>query len=43
MDGNGMEQTICLQLGNKPKNLLRGEEKKASERAGLALLKVASH
>jgi len=39
MDGNGIEQTICLQQGYKPKNLLRGEEQKASELGWLALLK----
>jgi hypothetical protein len=33
---DGMEQTICLQQRNKPKNLLRGGEEKASK---LALLK----
>lgn len=33
---DGMEQTICLQQRNKPKNLLRGDEEKASE---LALIK----
>ena len=32
---DGMEQTICLQQRNKPKNLLRGGEEKASELAPL--------
>jgi len=43
MDGNGIEQTICLQQGYKPKNLLRGEKEKASELSWDGPVKVASH
>jgi len=43
MDGNGIVQSICLQQGNKAKNLLRGEEEKASELSWDGPVKVASH